>query len=107
MKKQVILNTIPKDIVLHIEVNDKLYYGVQINENWRGFISNTDGYRRSNSGTYTVFTQSNLTKGNRWRAWDSQHLPILIKNILQSSINKKVFQFDTFKELMEWVAETE
>jgi hypothetical protein len=95
--KQVILTTPltinPKDVSI------KKFYGVSICKGEsRAFITK----REFEHGAYTVLCADKFTEGNGYPRWDSYNLTDLITKLLDH--NHEVFEFDTFRELMNWVA---
>lgn len=76
----------------------KRYYGVKFwNGNSRCFIT-----ARNFCDGYTVRETEFLTKGNGYQ-YNSSDLILLIKELLNN--RHKVYEFDTAKELFEWLVE--
>jgi len=97
MKKQVILK---ENIVSISFANERKFYGAVMGDDGeRGFITR-DSYWPE--GNYTVRSVDAFTKGNGWTHCDAKTLHGCIEKILAEP-KGEVYQFDTFKELMEWV----
>lgn len=94
-----IIKSLPNnnEIVVSTETSINKYYGVEFDTNIRGFISR----REFETGYFTIFSTDKLTGGNGWDYYDKQSLPDIIDMLIDN--NYKVFEFDTFKELMEWI----
>jgi hypothetical protein len=77
---------------------DKFYGTLMKEETEKGFITKTEYSSRS---VFTIRCGDAFTRGNGWDCCDSKTLEGCVNKILESG--NKVFQFDTFNELMEWV----
>lgn len=80
------------------------YYGVTFgldNRAERGFITRTQWHHMS--GEYCVRTSDDFTNGNGWTQCNNVSLTGCINTVLVSYGNSKVYEFDSFKELMVWI----
>jgi len=98
MKQVVITETNPEVNVQRCDA-DK-YYGLSKAGSPRGFITRDD-YDRGNFRAKVV---RSLTRGNDWTFIQGPDLPAVLANAIAKS-KFTVFEFDTHKELMTWLAE--
>lgn len=101
--KKVLKNIPTVDFVSCENVTSDKYYGVSDREGRRGFIAGNE----FNGGCYKAFCCAYITKGNEWIWRDlrevtslSSFIRILITDYLS------VFEFDTHKELFQWLADS-
>ena len=81
------------------KVSNGLYYGIlRKNDYSKGFITSSL-YR----GVYSPRCFDMLTVGNGFTSFESKNLQEVITGLLNS--NFKVYQFNTYKELLKWGAE--
>lgn len=80
-------------------VSTDKYYGVSFGWHTRGFITQQE-YR---SGKYMIRSFSGVTKGNGWPDFDHANLAELINHIKKSCAEYHVIEFDTQKDLLNWL----
>ena len=102
MKKKIVLPTINREVMTTEEMPliGEFYYGIQgIVSGDRGFITRT----RYHTGSYQVLRALALTEGNCWNIGDLSNMDLrpLIERLLNNDLT--VYQFDTFKELTDWI----
>ncbi len=100
--KQVINTTQPKNVVHFSEACTGRYYGWTNDDDSIGFI----GRREFHSGYFTMFCFAAATKGNTVSSYDSNNLQDLISKVLSRGLFK-IYEFDTYKELLQWVLDSE
>ena len=87
---------------VHIDqLSTDKYYGIQVRDE-KGFIA-TSGYY---SGQYQLRASDHLTIANQWA--DEQHFNNITQACkwwLDKQDNGQVYEFDTPKELFQWLAE--
>jgi hypothetical protein len=99
MKK--VVAEIPKiNLVLVESLDSDKYYGVKMDVNKRGFISREPSMGNEDP-EFIVLNPIGLTTGNCWCFFKHYNLQCLITQLIND--DKEVFQFDKFKELMDWV----
>ena len=96
--KKVVFATSPPEKVIVTQASPNKYYGY-LNGEVKGFISRDD-YRR---GPYRARSLNLLTMGNCLGVTPTDSLVDLIIALLGLSI--VVFEFDTDKELIRWLAQ--
>lgn len=96
MKTVINLST-SNDIVSLTEVTPDKYYGVLVGGSERCFITKTE----YENGNFTVRSLDELTKGNSYYSVTSPSLTATIQLSLSSGY--AVYEFDTAKELLEWL----
>ncbi len=100
-----VLNTLPPQCVtLSFNTTVDKFYGIKqrVNDKSKGFI------RREtyNAGNFILISaESDLTKGAMWSHWKSSSLSALITDIVADKLGFDVYEFDTVKELFQWLAE--
>lgn len=103
MKKEVIMEVPVQHPVVSIKaISDDKYYGlISTCLNRKGFIARKDYLENTD---YRAFCTKSLTTGNGW--FDEHHFDSLEGIIgFAIGIKFKVYQFDTFKELADFLNE--
>jgi hypothetical protein len=95
--KNIVLTPVPKNDICLDDINEDLYFGVEVN-NEKGFITR-ENY---DSGRYKVMALSALTNGNTFYFTNNETLKSLIKYILTINATK-VMVFNSSKELFVWL----
>ena len=101
MKHQV-HRSMPTTILTVDNVNNNYFYGVKVGAYYgRGFVTT-----KSYLGEYVLRNVSGLTKGDGWSSWPGiSDLRTFLVAILDKGPGWEVYQFDTHKELLNWLLE--
>lgn len=106
-----IISTQPEDtlpITPFLNQETDKFYGVLDNPgNIRGFITREITRETYRQGNFMLMAARNLTGGNGWVFSDINRDFSTLYKIVSFIMSRgfKVYQFDSFKELMDWVSE--
>jgi len=103
--KQVISKCQNYGITAIENVDEALYYGIQL-RGGRGFVSRESG-RSFDAiyGDFIILCPKQITLGNGWGSFDARTLELLLRGVIKADDDNRVFEFDTPKELFDWVTE--
>lgn len=106
MQRNVVINLKETFIIPVTSCSDKSYYGVLSLIGKRvGFISKVRKEDELETrGFYRVFCFHEITTGNSWPEYDREDIQTVLTNLC-SNPSMRVYQFDTAKELANWIAE--
>lgn len=81
------------------QVDQSKYYGVErFQQECRGFVTRGD----YNVGSFILAATESVTNGNGWTQYRDEDLGRMIRFIIK---RRKVYEFDTAKELFKWLSE--
>jgi len=95
--KQVIITSVPSNTVSLDRIDDEKFFGYESVNKERGIICQND-YEQ---GRFGIRSRKEFTNGNKFLIGQSDTLAGCIKDAVERG--GKVYMFDTFKELMQFM----